>query len=286
MEKLTFDRDNNNIYTINFQGKVNFTYHINTSDFNLLHGHEDYWEFTVITDGHLINELNGKDMLLGPHSLFITSPRDFHRLKKPAQYKDEKLRYFNIIVRENKLFKILNSISHNLVDWFYKNTTFEPFPETLELMIDSTLHRINLIEKNNPVLYNDMICSALLIIIQYVYGQSINQIYVDDPWANELYKKMQSVDFVKLNVEGLCDEMGYSRTQMNRLMKQHFNQTPHEFIMDNKLKYAEALLITSDMSLSEIVEVIGYSSLSSFIENFKEKYQLTPSKFRRTKRSH
>ena len=56
--------------------------------------------------------------------------------------------------------------------------------------------------------------------------------------------------------------------------------------MDNKLKYAEALLITSDMSLSEIVEVIGYSSLSSFIENFKEKYQLTPSKFRRTKRSH
>ena len=193
---------------------------------------EDYWEFTVITDGHLINELNGKDILLGPHSLFITSPRDFHRLKKPAQYKDEKLRYFNIIVRENKLFKILNSISHNLVDWFYKNTTFEPFPETLELMIDSTLHRINLIEKNNPVLYNDMICSALLIIIQYVYGQSINQIYVDDPWANELYKKMQSVDFVKLNVEGLCDEMGYSRTQMNRLMKQHFNQTPHEFIMD------------------------------------------------------
>ena len=92
---------------------------------------------------------------------------------------------------------------------------------------------------------------------------------------------MRSPDFIKLNVEGLCEAMNYSRPQLNRLMKKYLNTTPHDFLIDFKLRYAESLLQTSDMSLQEIVEAVGYSSLSAFIRNFKNKYNCTPMKYKK-----
>lgn len=92
---------------------------------------------------------------------------------------------------------------------------------------------------------------------------------------------MRSPDFIKLNVEGLCEAMDYSRPQMNRLMKKYLNTTPHDFLMDCKLRYAEGLLLDSDMNLQEIIEAVGYSSCSAFIRNFKSKYYCTPMKYKK-----
>lgn len=39
---------------------LSFTYHINTFDYPILHGHKDIWEFTLMTNGAIENQLNGK----------------------------------------------------------------------------------------------------------------------------------------------------------------------------------------------------------------------------------
>ena len=280
MRILTFDNDNNNSYTINFQSKIDFTYHINTSDFPLVHSHEDYWEFTLVTGGKIINKSNHGDLECGPNTLFISNPDDVHCLIKASPEDGDKLRYINIIVRQNRLFKLLEAFSPTFISFLKQDKEAHSFPDSFEMEIENVLHRIKLIEKDNYDLYNDMVCSALFVILHFLldYSHKSNK---GSGWIAELYGKMRSPDFIKLNVEGLCEAMDYSRPQMNRLMKKYLNTTPHDFLIDCKLRYAESLLQTSDMSLQEIVEAVGYSSSSAFIRNFKDKYYYTPMKYKK-----
>ncbi len=280
MRILTFDHDNNNAYTINFQSKIDFTYHINTYDFPLVHSHKDYWEFTLVTGGKIINKSNHGVRECGPNSLFVSNPDDVHCLINAKQEDGEKLRYINIIVRESRLLKLLESFSPSFISFLKQDKEVHPFPDSYEMEIENVFHRIKLIEKDNCDLYNDMVCSALLIILRFLLDCSHKNNEINE-WVAELYEKMRSPDFIKLNVDGLCEAMDYSRPQMNRLMKKYLNTTPHDFLVDCKLRYAEGLLQASDMNLQEIVEAVGYSSFSAFIRNFKSKYHYTPISYKK-----
>ena len=280
MRILSFDKDNNNSYTINFQNKIDFTYHINTSDFPLVHSHKDYWEFTLVTGGKIINKSNHGSLECGPNSLFISTPDDVHCLLKSGPESDNKLRYINIIVRQSRLSKLLEAFSPTFISFLTHDKEAHTFPDTLAMEIENVLHRIKLIEKDNYDLYNDMVCSALFVILHFLLDYSHKDTKSSE-WVNELYGKVRSPDFIKLNVEGLCEAMDYSRPQMNRLMKKYLNTTPHDFLIDYKLRYAENLLQTSDMSLQDIIEAVGYSSSSAFIRNFKSKYCCTPMKYKK-----
>ena len=56
MYKFGFESDNATSKRVEkFIDKISFSYHINTFDFPTIHGHADYWEFTLLTDGKLVN---------------------------------------------------------------------------------------------------------------------------------------------------------------------------------------------------------------------------------------
>ena len=132
MRILTFDNDNNNAYTINFQSKIDFTYHINTSDFPLVHSHKDYWEFTLVTGGKIINRSNHGDLECGPNTLFISSPDDTHCLLKTDSESGNKLRYINIIVRQSRLMKLLEAFSPSFISFLEHDKGAHPFPDPLD----------------------------------------------------------------------------------------------------------------------------------------------------------
>ena len=110
--------------------------------------------------------------------------------------------------------------------------------------------------------------------------ENIEQNESENPWVNILNKKMQNMSFLSYNVEQLCNDLKCSRMHLNRFMKQHFNVTPHQFLLNYKLSYAHNCLLSTDMSIKQIFETIGYDSFSSFSKNFKEKYGETPYKFK------
>ena len=60
MYKFGFESDNATSKRVEkFIDKISFSYHINTFDFPTIHGHADYWEFTLLTDGKLVNVSSG-----------------------------------------------------------------------------------------------------------------------------------------------------------------------------------------------------------------------------------
>lgn len=67
-----------------------------------------------------------------------------------------------------------------------------------------------------------------------------------------------------------------------RRFTEAFHVTPHHFIIQQRLKHAEHLLVTTQLSVTDICMSIGFSSLGSFSSLFSKVYGVSPRRFRQT----
>lgn len=79
-----------------------------------------------------------------------------------------------------------------------------------------------------------------------------------------------------LDVEKIATEAGVSRANLYRKMKEMTNQTPHNFIRNQRLQMAAMLLREKGITISEVVYACGFSNLSSFSTMFKNMYGMSP----------
>lgn len=89
----------------------------------------------------------------------------------------------------------------------------------------------------------------------------------------------------ELSIEMIAKELGLSRVQLYRKMKEQTNQTPHSFIRNVRLKQAAKLIAESDKSISDIMYSCGFTNAASFSTMFKSLYGYSPRKFLKEKRT-
>lgn len=77
----------------------------------------------------------------------------------------------------------------------------------------------------------------------------------------------------------LSDEIHLSQTHFLACFKAATGKTPHEYILEKKLKKAAGLLVSTDMTLTEIAYECGFSSQSYFSYAFKNKFGVTPREY-------
>lgn len=84
-----------------------------------------------------------------------------------------------------------------------------------------------------------------------------------------------------LSLDWLCGQMGVSRTQMYRKVKELASMTPVEFIRTVKLNKAAILLRTTGMTVQEIMYSSGFNNKSYFYREFAAKYGCSPKEYRK-----
>lgn len=89
----------------------------------------------------------------------------------------------------------------------------------------------------------------------------------------------KNLDQPEMDVNYLASEMSMSRSKLYRKIKSMTDMSIIEFILSYKLKKAARLLIEKDMSMREIMDVIGIESQPYFTNAFKKEYGETPSAF-------
>jgi signal transduction histidine kinase/ligand-binding sensor domain-containing protein/DNA-binding response OmpR family regulator len=82
-----------------------------------------------------------------------------------------------------------------------------------------------------------------------------------------------------LSVETIGRDIGLSRSQLQRKLKQLTKQNPSEYIKTTRLRHAAWLLASKKLSISEVAYAVGFSSLSHFSNSFKEYYGMSPTQY-------
>lgn len=81
-------------------------------------------------------------------------------------------------------------------------------------------------------------------------------------------------------VSDLPVALSLSNAQIYRKIKQETGCSPSVYIRNMRLRYAQELVLHSDLSLSEITYLVGFSTLSYFSRCFSNFYGICPSKLR------
>ena len=256
---------------------------INTVDYKLLHSHADYWEFCIVTDGTLQNHINSEVRAYPAGTLFYCTTKDVHYLTIDST---RPTRYINFTIAEQTLMKMLSPFSDNTIKKLYANNrSYTLGAETIS-KIEKTLHILNLLPANEFEKTNDILLAQIMFFVQLVASKTQNNGSKNDPvWMQKLQKLKFSKEFFTYSIDDLCKQLNYSRAQLNRLFNTHFGMSPHEYLLSNRLIYAQNLLITTDLNTTEIANAIGYSNPAQFHATFKSKFGVTPAQYRKNRNS-
>ncbi len=85
----------------------------------------------------------------------------------------------------------------------------------------------------------------------------------------------------KLSIDDISKELGISRTQLHRVVKQVTQLSTTLFIRKVKLEKAKELLVSTDLRIAEIADMIGIDSPQNFSKYFAQEYQQSPTEYRR-----
>lgn len=85
------------------------------------------------------------------------------------------------------------------------------------------------------------------------------------------------------SLEALCADLGLSRSQLFRVVKQHTGLSVSRYVRQRRLLRAQDLLLTTDLRVAEIADQTGHDSPQAFSRAFSEEFDLSPSEFRKNR---
>ncbi len=273
--------ENTYFNTAKLSEEINFAYHINRFDWPMEHGHKDYWEFTIVTNGSINNCINGKNKTYSENSVFIATPENSHSL---LAIDHNPIRYINIMVKEKYLTPTINALCPGLLDYLKSDQFSLTLSRQKISEIEKILLQINYADATRSRDNDNLACSALLLLVSEIMLNRATPSSVAPQYLVTLNLLAQNNELLTFNVNDLSSALGYSRIQLNVLFKKNFGITPHKYLTNYKLNYAQKLLLNTTLSISEIAYEIGYSTPMQFYTTFKKAFGVTPSQFRKSGR--
>jgi AraC family transcriptional regulator len=101
------------------------------------------------------------------------------------------------------------------------------------------------------------------------------------PWQiNQVIDYIQAHLTQDLSLEVLAQQTGYSLYHFIRLFHQATGESPHQFVLHQRIARAQRLLLETDVSLAHVALESGFANQSHLTQGFKRHFGLTPRLYR------
>lgn len=201
----------------------------------------------------------------------------------PEQYERSK-----ILISADKLNKVLNilSIDSLQLDFFYtKSIFFAKVDEENREYVDSLFRDIKRYEDDDK--YSEIIllssCLKLLVLLDKFYVEKISAV---TGFMNKAIEYINNNIFHEIKIEDICSAINISKYHFCRQFKKNTGMTVMEYILKTRIILAKNILLTENVSILEVSERCGFSSISYFCRAFKSDTGKSPLKYRKQHSAH
>lgn len=105
----------------------------------------------------------------------------------------------------------------------------------------------------------------------------------DESFLQEIVSFIEkNIDDESLNPNSIADYLGISKATLYRKLKDIADKTPSEFVRSIRLNYASQLLVSSQMTVQEVMFKSGFINKSYFYREFSKQYNVSPNEYRKT----
>jgi AraC-like DNA-binding protein len=131
----------------------------------------------------------------------------------------------------------------------------------------------------------------LLVIHRKTSAEVVALPYLRAATREELYRRLYRARDTMiaqldqpLTLADMAQQAALSPNHFLRTFKQLFHQSPHQFLLQQRLQRAAHLLIHSSQSVTEIALAVGFASLGTFSWRFRQHFGEAPTLYRQAKR--
>ena len=240
------------------------------TNYNFSGEKHSYWELTYVDKGELLTTIDGVSYHLKQGDLIFYAPMQFH-----TQSTFEKISSSYLTINFKMNFNHADLLCNKI---FY-------------LKRDSYFIVTKLIEElSNDNLYsNDLsLCYLKQLIIQMLrlnnsHFHSKPTTHMQQTYENELLNDiLLYIDdniYEKISVSTLCEHFCISTSMLHSLFRKNMNNTAKNYINELKLSKSKELIRNSTHTLSEISEMLGFSSIHYFSKKFKSYFNISPTEY-------
>ena len=240
------------------------------TNYNFSGEKHSYWELTYVDKGELLTTIDGVSYHLKQGDLIFYAPMQFH-----TQSTFEKISSSYLTINFKMNFNHADLLCNKI----------------FSLQRDSYFIVTKLIEElSNDNLYsNDLsLCYLKQLIIQMLrldnsHFHSKPTTHMQQTYENELLNDiLLYIDdniYEKISVSTLCEHFCISTSMLHSLFKKNMNNTAKNYINELKLSKSKELIRNSTHTLSEISEMLGFSSIHYFSKKFKSYFNISPTEY-------
>ncbi|MBB6729485.1 AraC family transcriptional regulator [Cohnella zeiphila] len=239
-----------------------------------LHWHE-FYELTYILSGNGVNTVNGTDLPIGPGTLFLLTPADFHEIR-PLE--NEELRIYNFIFKET------------LIDPELRERLFRG-DKRIACCDDAAQTRraadfFRLMEEECAAagrfgairIVRNLLDSLLVLLCRGEQeerpAQTARSPY--HPGVQRALLHIQHHFREPLTLEDVARESRLSANYFSECFRQQTGIPFQRYVMDLRLEFARSLLKASPLPVTEVCYVSGFNTLTHFEKIYKRKFGQSP----------
>lgn len=240
------------------------------TNYNFSGEKHSYWELTYVDKGELLTTIDGVSYHLKQGDLIFYAPMQFH-----TQSTFEKISSSYLTINFKMNFNHADLLCNKI----------------FSLKRDSYFIVTKLIEElSNDNLYsNDLsLCYLKQLIIQMLRldnshfhskpTTNMQQTY-ENELLNDILLYIDDNIYEKISVSTLCDHFCISTSMLHSLFRKNMNNTAKNYINELKLSKSKELIRNSTHTLSEISEMLGFSSIHYFSKKFKSYFNISPTEY-------
>lgn len=248
--------------------------------------YHDYIEILYGVDCDAIVWHNGEETPLNSGDLIIINskkPHDVYSKHRKSKYIVIKFMPQILYAAEQSVFEF-KYIMPFLADTGQYNNLFKA-----EVLKNSNIPTImnDIMDEWNKKNYGYEI--ALRIYVNRIVLWLLRKWNSDNPQPAESYGTMKIIqkvfeyvqkNFQNANLETVAGELGLSYSYLSRIFKRVIKKSFSEYVNYIRITEAQRLLASTEKSITEIAQDVGFSTASYFIDTFKKQVHVTPLKFR------
>lgn len=233
------------------------------------------WELTYVDSGTLYTTIDGKEFEINNNQLILYAPGQFHT----QSTKDKICSYLTVMFDMN----LPVDLQYNII-----NTQFTAGRETKK-SLESLVYSTDIKKNPNPTA---MVLALERIINNAIRSkdannhkkeQKIASTPMQQKFENELLQQIilyiNENIYSSFNVQELCDHFAISRSSLQSLFRNNMGIAPKEYLSTLKLEKSKLLIKESKYSISEISDILGFSSIHYFSRKFKQEFGITPTDY-------
>ena len=244
------------------------------------HGNNCY-ELHYVARGYGFASIGPKSYKLSPHTLYITGPHIEH---EQIPFRSDPMMEYSVFltVRKKKTKSDLFSCDPLLSDSFWMTQSASGLLPVFEEIFMEFKGRDTGYLFQVKALLEQCIIMVLRMLSQETCSSksTIKPAHLSDSRAF-IADKAFLYEYGDLTLEKLADYLGLSPRQTERFLKEYYKKGFAQKLKDARMSAASVLMNDPSLTILEVAERIGYSSVEHFSALFKKYYCTTPRKYRK-----